>query len=82
MTWNPLVSDVRPFSVSVGCSLRRLNPDFCFGRQPRNNGYGDFFRGPQPSREPLVDRTPSIRPSIATASRKARAKALKIASAI
>ncbi len=34
------------------------------------------------SREPLVDRTPSTRSSIATASRKARAKALNIASAI
>ena len=67
MIWNPLV-DVRPFLVSVEWTSRRPIRDFSFG--------------PQPSREPLVDKTPSILPSTATASRKARAKALKIASAM
>ena len=67
MTWNPLV-DVRPFLVSVEWTPRRPIRYFSFEHQP--------------SREPLVDKTPSILPSIATASRKARAKALKIASAM
>jgi hypothetical protein len=44
--------------------------------------YFEAFPGLQTSREPLVDKIPSIRPSIAIASLKARAKALKIASAI
>ena len=67
MTCNPLVA-VRPFwSLSNGHSRRPIR---------------DFSFGSQPSREPLVDKTPSILPSIATASRKARAKALKIASAM
>jgi hypothetical protein len=68
MVWNPLV-DVRPFLVSLwNGTPRRPILDFSFGIQP--------------SKEPLVDKTPSILPSIATASRKARAKALKIASAM
>jgi hypothetical protein len=67
MTWNPL-ADVRPFLVSVEWTTRRPIRNFSFGSQP--------------SRQPLVDKTPAILPSIATASRKARAKALKIASTI